>query len=271
MRLDRQRLAEAVETIPLDSLLGKGANKSLTSKQKRFAREVARGATKADAYRSAYPNAKSNYTITNAPYQLMHNPRIANEIEALQLAEQAQSLQTPAQLRALVIQTLVQTAIDPETKPAVRVQAAKVLGTVTEVAAFTERKEVRTISTSEDARAKVMEEIRALMLGTDEAEDIQANELLEELSADTGAGYEDTQPVDFIDSDTSDTAESEGKDGFLPTDDPQIVGGVCGVLGGGQGDLGDGVLDSYDILSHSNDATLDSIPPNDANSPPNTK
>jgi hypothetical protein len=263
MRLDRQRLAEAVETIPLDSLLGKGANKSLTSKQKRFAREVARGATKADAYRSAYPNAKSNYTITNAPYQLMHNPRIANEIEALQLAEQAQALQTPAQLRALVIQTLVQTAIDPDTKPAVRVQAAKVLGTVTEVAAFTERKEVRTISSSEDARAKVMQEIRALMLGTNDAEDIQARELLEELSspADTGEGYDDSQAVDFIDTDTSDQPENEGKDGFLSTNDPQIVGGVCDPVGGGQPDLGVGALDSYDILSHSND----SIPP------PNTK
>ena len=266
MRLDRQRLAEAVETIPLDSLLGKGANKSLTSKQKRFAREVARGATKADAYRSAYPNAKSNYTITNAPYQLMHNPRIANEIEALQLAEAAQSLQTPAQLRALVIQTLVQTAIDPETKPAVRVQAAKVLGTVTEVAAFTERKEVRTISSSEDARAKVMAEIRALMLGTEDAEDIQARELLEELQAtdDTPAQYDDAQAVDFIDSDTSDTAESEGKDGFLSTDDPQIEGGVCDPVGGGQADSGVGALDFYDILSHSNDSTLDSIPPNDS-------
>jgi len=237
MRLDRQRLAEAVETIPLDSLLGKGANKSLTSKQKRFAREVARGATKADAYRSAYPNAKSNYTITNAPYQLMHNPRIANEIEALQLAEQAAALQTPAQLRALVIQTLVQTAIDPLVKPSVRVQAAKVLGTVTEVAAFTERKEVRTISSSEDARAKVMAEIRALMLGTNDAEDIQAHELLAELSSaeDTPSQYDDVQVVDSIDSDTDAEPQSTAKDGEIPPKSGEILGGVCGVREGGEG------------------------------------
>jgi len=250
MRLDRQRLAEAVETIPLDSLLGKGANKSLTSKQKRFAREVARGATKADAYRSAYPNAKSNYTITNAPYQLMHNPRIANEIEALQLAEQAAALQTPAQLRALVIQTLVQTAIDPDTKPAVRVQAAKVLGTVTEVAAFTERKEVRTISSSEDARAKVMAEIKALMLGTDTAEDIAATSLLDELSSNTPSQYDDAQVVDFIDGEPVEPVESSVKDGVLSSNQGEIVGGVCGVLGGGEADLGVGASESYDILSH---------------------
>jgi hypothetical protein len=254
MRLDRQRLAEAVETIPLDSLLGKGANKSLTSKQKRFAREVARGATKADAYRSAYPNAKSNYTITNAPYQLMHNPRIANEIEALQLAEQAAALQTPAQLRALVIQTLVQTAIDPLVKPAVRVQAAKVLGTVVEVGAFVHRSEVKHISNSEDAKAKVLQEIKALMLGTDSAEDIQANELLAELSSDTATQYDDAQVVDSIDSDTDAEPESTAKDGETPPKTGEILGGVCDPLGGGAPLAGVGASESYDILSHSNDS-----------------
>jgi len=259
MRLDRERLAQAAETMPLDSIFGKGANKSLTGKQKRFAREVAQGATKADAYRKAYKPSATRATLTGEPYRVATHPRVAAEIQALQLAEMAQSLQTPAQLRALVIQTLVQTAIDPDTKPAVRVQAAKVLGTVTEVAAFTEQKVVKHISSSEDARAKVMQEIRALMLGTEDAEDIQARELLEELqaTADTVGGYDDAQPVDFIGDDTSDTAENEGKDGILSTNDPQIEGGVCDPLGGGQPDLGVGALDSYDILSHSND----SIPP----------
>jgi hypothetical protein len=257
MKLSRERLAQAVETIPIDSLLGKGANKSLTGRQKRFAREVAQGATKADAYRAAY-NPQSRHTLTNKPYMLMRDERIQAEIQALQLAEQAAALQTPAQLRALVIQTLVQTAIDPETKPAVRVQAAKVLGTVTEVAAFTERKEVRTISSSEDARAKVMQEIKALMLGTDSAEDIQANELLAELS-DTATQYDDAQVVDSIDSDTSDHAESMEKSGVLSPNQGEIVGGVCDPLGGGEADLGGVASESYDILSHSNDSISASI------------
>jgi hypothetical protein len=256
MKLSRERMQQALQTMPIESLMGRGVSGNLTPKEKRFAREVAiNGASKVEAYRKAY-NTKSKHTQRKEPYMVANRPSVAQEIEALKLAEAAQALQTPAQLRALVIQTLVQTAIDPETKPAVRVQAAKVLGTVTEVAAFTERKEVRTISSSEDARAKVMAEIRALMLGTDDAEDIQANELLEELSnsADTVGGYDDAQAVDFIDSDTSDTAESEGKDGFLSTNEPQIEGGVCDPLGGGQPDLGDGVPESYDILSHSNDS-----------------
>jgi hypothetical protein len=234
MKLSRERLAQAVETIPIDSLLGKGANKSLTGRQKRFAREVAQGATKADAYRAAY-NPQSRHTLTNKPYMLMRDERIQAEIQALQLAEQAAALQTPAQLRALVIQTLVQTAIDPLTKPAVRVQAAKVLGTVTEVAAFTERKEVRTISSSEDARAKVMAEIKALMLGTDNATDIEATSLLDELSADTPSQYDDAQVVDSIDSDTDAEPESAGKHDKTPPKTGEILGGVCGVREGGEG------------------------------------
>jgi len=256
MRLNREQLAQAVETIPLDSLLGKGANKALTHKQKNFAREVARGATKADAYRKAYKPNATRATLAGEPYRISSNPRIAAEIEALQLAEQAQALQTPAQLRALVIQTLVQTAIDPKTKPAVRVQAAKVLGTVTEVAAFTERKEVRTISSSEDARAKVLAEIRTLMLGTDDATDIEATSLLDELQ-DTGAGYDDTQVVDSIDDDTSNQPESAENPASRHPNQGEIVGGVCDPVGGGAAHVGASASDSHDIVSRSND----SIPP----------
>jgi hypothetical protein len=227
MRLSRDKLAQAVETMPLDSILGQGASKGLTGKQRRFAREVAQGSTKAEAYRRSY-KVGSKATLTSNPYHLAADSRIQAEIQALQLAEQAQALQTPAQLRALVIQTLVQTAIDPETKPAVRVQAAKVLGTVTEVAAFTERKEVRTISSSEDARAKVMAEIRALMLGTGDAEDIEAKTLLDELSADddTPQEYDDTQVIDSYEDDQAEGMESAIKHGSEPPNLGEIVGGV---------------------------------------------
>jgi len=212
--------------MPLDSILGQGASKGLTGKQRRFAREVAQGSTKAEAYRRSY-KVGSKATLTSNPYHLAADSRIQAEIQALQLAEQAQALQTPSQLRALVIQTLVQTAIDPETKPAVRVQAVKVLGTVTEVAAFTERKEVRTISSSEDARARVMAEIRNLMLGTGYAEDIQAKELLEELSAtDTGEGYDVAQPVDSYESDDDEEPQDAIKDGVLYPESGELLEGV---------------------------------------------
>ena len=151
--------------MPLDSLFTPAVSKELTGKQKKFALEVAKGSSKAEAYRRAY-NVKSKNTLQREPYQLTRDQRIANEIEAMQAAIKAQEYQTPAALRALVIQSLVGVITDPDSKPGQITAAAKVLGTVTEVAAFTERKEVRTITSSETARAQVLEQLRTLVQGS---------------------------------------------------------------------------------------------------------
>lgn len=182
-KLTRAQAKEALETIPLSHVLGGAATKALTAKQRRFAQEVAKGSTKADAWRAAYPNPAPS-TIRSDPYKLASNPRIIREVEAYQLAIEAAKHRSPAALRELVIQSLVQVVIDPDSKASVKVAAAKVLGTVTEVAAFTERKEVRTITSSEDARARVMGELRQLIAaGASDATIIedQADELLAEL------------------------------------------------------------------------------------------
>ena len=157
--------------MPLDSLFSPAVSRELTGKQKKFAREVAMGATKADAYRKAY-NAKSPHTMTSKPYHLAADDRVKAEIEAIKRAIAAQEYQTPAALRALVIQSLVGVITNPDSQPGQITAAAKVLGTVTEVAAFTERKEVRTITSSEDARAKIMAELK--QLANAEAVDVQA-------------------------------------------------------------------------------------------------
>ena len=189
-KLSRAQLREALDTVPMVEILGKGVDRELTPKQKRFAQEVAKGKTKADAYRTAY-NVKSKHALQREPYQLTRDQRIANEIEAYKMAIEAAKYRTPAALRELVIQSLVEVVINPDAKESVRVQAAKVLGTVTEVAAFTERKEVRTISSSADAKQQVMDQIRELMRA--QATDAQiieadASSLLDELSAASDQG-----------------------------------------------------------------------------------
>ena len=120
------------------------------------------GMSKAEAYRSTY-DVTSARTMAAEPYRLAANPMVAREVEAIQAAISAQEYQTPAALRALVISSLVKVITDPDSKPGQITAAAKVLGTVTEVAAFTERKEVRTISSSEDARARVLEQLRSIV------------------------------------------------------------------------------------------------------------
>lgn len=185
MKLSRKALAEGIKTVPIEHILGADVSRQLTAKQLKFAHEVAKGATKADAYRAAYkPDAKPS-SLNNDPYRIASDPRVAREIEAYQLALETAKLRSPAALRELVIQSLVRVITDPDSKPGQITAAAKVLGTVTEVAAFTERKEVRTISSSEDARTKVMAELRGLLTaGATDATIIEADSLMAELTGE---------------------------------------------------------------------------------------
>lgn len=185
MKLSRKALREGIATTPIEHILGADVSRQLTAKQRRFAHEVAKGSTKADAYRTAYKPDATPASLNNDPYRIASDPRIVREIEAYSMALEAEKLRSPSALRALVIQSLTQVLIDPDTKPAVRINAAKVLGTVTEVAAFTERKEVRTISSSDDARARVMAELRGMLTsGATDATVIEADSLLAELAGE---------------------------------------------------------------------------------------
>jgi hypothetical protein len=201
--LTRSQTREALEQLPLSSLVSPAAGRELTAKQKKFARAVAMGETGAGAYRAAYSEKAKPKTAGDAAHRLKGHSGIAAEIEALKLAQAAAEYRTPAALRALVIQTLCEVATNPDEKAAVRVNAAKVLGTVTEVAAFTERKEVRTISSSEDARAKIMNELRTLMLNSGEAVDVEAKSLLDELQSAAGA----QESRDYIEGDSTEVLD----------------------------------------------------------------
>lgn len=161
MSLSRKQVREALKTIPIDQVLS--VSGELTSKQKNFARAIAQGSTGADAYRSAYKAKGKPATVGNHASRLKADDRIKAEIEAYRLANEAAAYRTPQQLRELVIHSLVQVVIDPEAKHAQKVQAARVLGTVSEVAAFTERREITHIKSADDARADIMAKLRALM------------------------------------------------------------------------------------------------------------
>ena len=198
MKLSKKAIEEGLNTLPMSAILGKSVSDGLTPKMRKFAKSVAMGATKADAYRGAY-NVTSKYTMASKPYELMRDERIQREVEAYTLALESAKHRTPAALRELVIQSLVKVIVDPESKPGQITAAAKVLGTVTEVAAFTERKEVRTISSSEDARARVMQELRGLLTSNaTDATVIEADSLLAELDGSVkfngSAAVETTEP-----------------------------------------------------------------------------
>jgi hypothetical protein len=192
-KLSRKAIEEGLDTIPISEILGVSPSaKGLTHKQQTFAKELAKGTTKAEAYRRSYNRNPAPSTIVNTPYKLANNPRIQQEVEAYKIAIESAKHRTPEALRQLVIKTLVDVAISPDAKDAVKVQAVKVLGTVVEVGAFLERREVITTTNSKQAKADLLAQIRTLMRGDAvDAIEMDADSLLAELAPE----FEDVETL----------------------------------------------------------------------------
>lgn len=202
--LSRKAIREGLEQTPFVDIMGKQVTQALTPKQQQFALEVAKGETGSGAYRKVYKTKGKPATVANKASNLRRRGDIQTTIKAFELALEAQKYQTPAHLRALVINSLVGVLVDPESNAAQITNAAKVLGTVTEVAAFTERKEVTTITSSEDARAKVMMQLREMMkANATDAVEIEADSLMKELAGDS-----ETPTTPFADQESPTTMHS---------------------------------------------------------------
>ena len=193
--IGRQAIRETLKEVPIESVLLLGKSE-LTAKQKEFARNVAMGETGAESYRKAYNTKAKPKHQGNKASELKADERIQREIEAYKLAIQAETYRSAAGLRSLVLHSLTQVLIDPATKPAQKIQAARVLGQVTEVAAFTEVKQITHVNGSDEIKAQIMNQLKGLMLSAGQSGDVvdvTANELLEEL-ASTGNDLAESEP-----------------------------------------------------------------------------
>ena len=192
-KLTRAQIRQGLDTIPVESLLSSGEGKTpkLTTKQREFARAVAMGKTKAQAYRDAYKADPAPSTILSAPYELARNPQVAREVEAYKLAIEAEKHRTPSQLKALLVQQLVQHSLDEEFPPASRVACLKLLGSLLEVGAFVERKEITTINRSEDIRTRLLSRLQSITVDVD----VKADDALD-LLAEIRSGKEAASPDD---------------------------------------------------------------------------
>jgi hypothetical protein len=179
----RKALRAAIATKGIEGamMVPKG---TLTTRQRRFAEAVAAGETGAAAYRAAYNTKASPHSQSNDATRLKRHPVISQQIDALRLANEAMKYADAASIRQLVIQSLIQTVIDPDVKHATKVQAAKVLGNVTEIAAFTERKEISHVQGSGAIRDQIMDQLKTVILSSGDVETIDADRLLSELAAD---------------------------------------------------------------------------------------
>ena len=224
-KLTRKQIREGLEQVPMADILGKAVSRELSHKQKTFALEVAKGSTGADAYRKAYKPKGKAKTIGDNASRLKADERIKAEIQAYSLALEAQKHRTPEALRALVIQSLVSVLIDPEAKQATKVASAKVLGTVTEVSAFTERRETTIIRSSDNAKAELLKQIRTMFSGNvTDIETIDPNDLLAELATDSTHSEPHPTPTNPNENGTPDLAKHtiplEQSEDFSSLEDP---------------------------------------------------
>jgi hypothetical protein len=154
------------------------------------------GKTGAQAYREAYDSNGKKITEAHEGSRLKANPAVAAQIQALALAQEAQRHSTPAALRALVIQKLTENAIDPDVQPAQRLRALELLGKVTEIAAFTERREVIKTTDAGQARTQLLDSLRsALKLGAVDA----AMTLTAQPTSDSSPGIDSQAPMPMPD------------------------------------------------------------------------
>ena len=163
-KLTRAQIKEGLDQIPVETLLmsGEGKQAKITHKQREFARAVAMGQSKAQAYRVSHKAKPTKATITTEPYKLMRDPRITREVEAYRLALEAEKHRNPIQLKALLVQQLVQHSLDEDFPPAQRMKALQLIGNLFEVGAFLERKESVVIHKSTDIRTRLLERLGTL-------------------------------------------------------------------------------------------------------------
>ena len=161
-RLSRSEIVEGLKQTPVASLLlgAQSKTRKLTSKQQAFAERIALGDTKAAAYRASYDTQAKPEIQSHEGMKLLKHPTIALQVEAIKLAIEAANHATPAALRSLVIQKLTEIGIDPSQKAAQRLRALELLGKVTEIAAFTERRELIHTESASEARTKLISNLR---------------------------------------------------------------------------------------------------------------
>lgn len=227
MKLTRKDIQAGLEATPIDTLL-LGEPKTLTKKQKAFAEALAKTGNKAEAYRQAYDTHSSPKIQSQEGQVLAKNPVIAMQVEAIKLSLEAQKYLLPAHLRALTIQKLTEKAIDPEVKPAQQLKALELLGKITEVALFTERKEITTSDTSAKAKDKLIETLaKAIRSSSNISLDKkkEADALLEEI---TGGSLANPSPLTIETEPNDNENHSQSNASYLSEEaDPEENGNMA--------------------------------------------
>jgi hypothetical protein len=226
-RLTRKEIEQGLQAMPVDTLLlgvSTAKEKRLTHKQIEFAKQVALGESKAGAYRKSHNSKGKPSTQSKNGQALAKNKAIQTQIDAFKVALEAQKYQTPAHLRALAIHRITEKALDPECPPAQQLKALELLGKITEVALFTERRtEVIKVSDPSEMREKLMASIR-LAIENSQAIDIEARSADDLLAELVGTNNQDDDvAADDKELDDVDNEESSLKEVADPSQNADLA------------------------------------------------
>jgi len=188
-KLTRAQIKEGLKQVPIETVL-LGATSShgikLTGKQKAFAKKVADGMPKAQAYRESYDSKGKPTTQAVEGSKLARDPKISSMIDAFRLANEAREYLLPDQMRALAIQKLVEITTTEDEKTANKLKAIELIGKLHEVSLFNETKTHLHLHSSTDLKAKLLDGLRLAFTSSrslnDEAKR-KAESLLRELNS----------------------------------------------------------------------------------------
>ena len=186
MKLTRAKVKEALETVSIETVLlgAAGAHDvRLTSKEREFARQIAMGESKAGAYRKSRVSKAKPATASRRGQELASKSAIQAQIDAYKVAFEAQRYTSPAHLRALAIQQLTEHSLNPDWPPAQRVRCLELIGKMTEVSLFTERREIIQVTDSAQIKDRLMDTLRTITQAqAQDVDDTAADSLLAELA-----------------------------------------------------------------------------------------
>jgi len=219
MKLTRKQIKEGLEATPIDTLL-MGSPKTLTHKQKAFAEALAMTGNKAEAYRSAYDTHSTPKIQSQEGQALAKNPVIAMQVEAIKLSIEAQKYLLPAHLRALTIQKLTEKALDPDVNHAQQIKALELLGKITEVALFSERKEIITTDTSATAKDRLIQSLAQAIRSSAHISMDKKREADDLLAEITGGSLANPEP-DTIDQASEDNNGQDYKSDDYLSNEPE--------------------------------------------------
>jgi hypothetical protein len=210
IKITRQAIRETLKNTPIDQILVGAHNVdkvNLTKKQKDFARKVAEGKPKAQAYRESYNSTGKPQTEAQEGNRLASNPKISAMIEAFTLSNEAREYLIPAQIRTMAIQNLVSIAINEEEKTSNKLKALELIGKMSEVSLFSETKTHVHLHSSEDIRGQLLAGLRQAFSNSRGLNDLakrKAESLLIELSEARTIEAEQDDPVTHEEIENSD-------------------------------------------------------------------